>query len=226
MDMPSPQPAHFDPAQRPSDEAAEAAHGAPVLSVSHTSVGELTNTITITNIGQGILAWRADHEQEWFAINKQAGVALGSDVVCTPGVSCARDATLRITIAPELAPTNGSFGWVNIISLTTGQLWQVGVTPPSVTPRPSPTRAPTNTRTPTNTPTSTPRPAVVVGDVNCNRAANSVDASLILQFTAGLISALLCPEGGDANLDGGIDVLDATLILQLESGLIGALPPP
>lgn len=222
MDMPSPAPAHFDPVERPSDEAAEAAHGDPVLSVSHTSVDELATTVTITNIGQGILAWRADHEQEWFAIDKQAGVALGSDVICTLGVPCERDATLRITIAPNLAPTDGSFGWVNIISLTTGQLWQVGVNPPSVTAEP------TNTPRPTFTPTAvpTPPPAVIVGDVNCNRTANSVDATLILQFGAGLISALLCPEGGDVNLDGRINVLDATLILQFEGGLIDRLPPP
>ena len=222
MDMPSPAPAHFDPVERPSDEAAEAAHGDPVLSVSHTSVDELATTVTITNIGQGILAWRADHEQEWFAIDKQAGVALGSDVICTLGVPCERDATLRITIAPNLAPTDGSFGWVNIISLTTGQLWQVGVTPPPVTAEP------TNTPRPTFTPTAvpTPPPAVIVGDVNCNRTANSVDATLILQFGAGLISALLCPEGGDVNLDGRINVLDATLILQFEGGLIDRLPPP
>ncbi|MCH7579033.1 MAG: hypothetical protein IIB22_02185 [Chloroflexi bacterium] len=222
MDMPSPAPAHFDPVERPSDEAAEGAHGDPVLSVSHTSVDELATTVTITNIGQGILAWRADHEQEWFAIDKQAGVALGSDVICTLGVPCERDATLRITIAPNLAPTDGSFGWVNIISLTTGQLWQVGVTPPPVTAEP------TNTPRPTFTPTAvpTPPPAVIVGDVNCNRTANSVDATLILQFGAGLISALLCPEGGDVNLDGRINVLDATLILQFEGGLIDRLPPP
>ena len=222
MDMPSPAPAHFDPVERPSDEAAEGAHGDPVLSVSHTSVDELATTVTITNIGQGILAWRADHEQEWFAIDKQAGVALGSDVICTLGVPCERDATLRITIAPNLAPTDGSFGWVNIISLTTGQLWQIGVTPPPVTAEP------TNTPRPTFTPTAvpTPPPAFIVGDVNCNRTANSVDATLILQFGAGLISALLCPEGGDVNLDGRINVLDATLILQFEGGLIDRLPPP
>ncbi len=222
MDMPSPKPAHFDPVERPSDEVAAAAHGSPVLSVSETSVSALSNTITISNIGQGILAWRADHEQEWFAIDKQAGVALGSDVVCTPGAPCQRDATLRITIAPELAPTDGSFGWVNIISLTTGQLWQIGVTPPAITVEPIDTPRPTFTPTAVPTPT----PAVIIGDVDCSRAVNSLDAILILQFGAGLITGLLCVEGGDANLDGRINVLDATLILQLEGGLISSLPPP
>jgi len=211
MDMPSPG-LHFDPTERPRQQAADAAHGAPVLSVDETSVGEWTNTIKISNIGQGILSWRVDHDQQWFAIDKQAGVALGSDVVCSSGASCERDATLRITISPGSAPTDGSFGWVNIISLTTGQLWQVGVVPPSNTTDPTPTRR--------------PPPVVVVGDVNCNQAANSVDATLIMQLNAGLITALLCPQGGDANLDGRINVLDATLILQLESGLIGSLPPP
>ena len=224
MDMPSPQPWHFDPAERPSDDAAAAAHGNPVLFVSHTSVSELANTITITNIGQGILAWRADHEQDWFAIDKQAGVALGSDVVCNPNVPCDRSATLHITVAPGLAPTDGSFGWVNIISLTTGQLWQVGVLAPEVTPTFTPTDTPPPTNTPTSTPTLPPRPAVIVGDVNCSQSADSIDAILIMQFGAGLITALLCPEGGDTNLDGRINVLDAALILQLEGGLIDHLP--
>lgn len=237
MDIPTIQTPHVDPAERPSDEVAEAARGAPVLAVSHTSVTELSNTITITNIGQGILAWRADHPQDWFAIDKQAGVAISDDVVCSEGSPCRRNAALRITIAPELAPQDGSFGWVNIISLTTGQLWQVGVVPPPITPQPTPTTrptftpsfTPTATATPTPTlsptPTATPTPAFTLGDVSCNQTANSIDATLVLQFSAGLIQSLPCPEGGDANLDGTINALDATLILQFDSGLIDTLPP-
>ncbi len=250
MDMITIQPPHLDPAERPSDEVAAAAHGAPVLAVSHTSVNQLSTTITITNIGQGILAWRADHQQDWFAIDKQAGVAISDDVVCSEGSPCQRDATLRITIAPELAPTDGSFGWVNIISLTTNQLWQVGVIPAGVTPGPTATQGPsatplptvaptfpptsTNTSTPASTPTppptptatSTSTPVFTIGDVNCNLTANSIDATLVLQFSAGLVLSLPCPEGGDANQDGTINVVDATLILQLDSGLLDSLPPP
>lgn len=227
MDMLTIQTPHLDPAEQPSDEVAAAARGAPVLAVSHGSVEQLDNTIRISNIGQGILAWRADHDQDWFAIDKQAGVAIADDVVCSEGSPCQRDARLRITIAPELAPTDGSFGWVNIISLTTGQLWQVGVVPPAVTPGPSPTPLPTFTPTLTNTPIPTPTPtlAFTVGDVNCNLTANSIDAVLVLQFGAGLLASLPCPEGGDANQDGTINVLDATLILQFDSGLLATLPP-
>jgi hypothetical protein len=221
MDMPSPAPTHLDPVGRPSNQAAADAHGAPVLSVSHTHVDQLDTTITIRNVGEGILSWRADHEQTWFAINKQAGVALGDDVTCTQGVPCSRNATLRITIAPELAPRNGSYGWVNIISLTTGQLWQVGVVPPNSNP--GATATPTRTNTPRGT--STPSPRFPAGDANCSTAANSIDASLILQYGAGLVTSLPCPGAADANQDGTTNVLDAQVILQYTSGLIPALPP-
>ncbi len=46
---------------------------------------------------------------------------------------------------------------------------------------------PTPTRTPTATPTATPTP---LGDVNLDGTVNSVDASLILQYEAGLIPSL------------------------------------
>jgi hypothetical protein len=243
MDIPMIQGSHFDLVEQPSDEVAAAAHGAPVLAVSHTSVNQLSNTVTITNIGQGILAWRADHDQEWFAIDKQAGVAIASDVVCSPESPCERSATLNITIAPDLAPTDGSFGWVNIISLTTGQLWQVGVVPSGITPAPTattgpsptplptftPTFTPTSTnpptQTPTLTPTITPTPVVPIGDVNCNLTTNAIDVTLVLQFGAGLVPTLPCLAAADANLDGTVNVLDATLILQFVGGLIDSLPP-
>ena len=62
------------------------------------------------------------------------------------------------------------------------------------------------------------------GDVNCNGAVDSIDAALVLQQNAGLISALACQENGDVNLDGVVDSRDALLILQHVAGLLPGLP--
>ena len=64
----------------------------------------------------------------------------------------------------------------------------------------------------------------VTGDVNCTGGVNSIDATIILQLDAGLISSVICIQNGDVNGDGAINSLDATLILQLDAGLISVLP--
>ena len=66
----------------------------------------------------------------------------------------------------------------------------------------------------------------VPGDVSCDGAVNAIDATLILQFHAGLLSSMPCAASADINLDGSIDPLDVTLILQFDAGRIGSLPPP
>ena len=63
------------------------------------------------------------------------------------------------------------------------------------------------------------------GDVNCDAIANSLDALLILQLEAQLISSVPCPLGGDVNGDGFINSPDALLILQFKAQLIDSLPP-
>ena len=61
------------------------------------------------------------------------------------------------------------------------------------------------------------------GDVDCTGGATSIDAVLVLQFSARLIDTLPCPDEGDVNGDGRIGPLDAALILQMSAGL---LAPP
>ncbi len=61
------------------------------------------------------------------------------------------------------------------------------------------------------------------GDVNCDGLVSSIDAALILQFTAGLLGSLPCPDGGDVNDDGSTNSLDAALILQFSAGLLNSL---
>ena len=77
-------------------------------------------------------------------------------------------------------------------------------------------------------PTSTPiptGPTQRVGDTNCDGLINAIDATLILQFTAGLLGLLPCHNEGDANGDGRINSLDAALVLQFTAGLLDSLPP-
>jgi hypothetical protein len=68
-----------------------------------------------------------------------------------------------------------------------------------------------------------PTPAALVGDVNCSGAVDSIDAALVLQLSAGLISSLACQDAGDVNESGAIDAIDAALILQFVAGLIDSL---
>lgn len=86
-------------------------------------------------------------------------------------------------------------------------------------PQPTPTATPPVPATPTPTPPRTP------GDVDCRGSVNSIDAALVLQFDAGLLHSLSCPQNGDTNRDGRTNSLDAALILQLAAGLIATLPP-
>lgn len=63
------------------------------------------------------------------------------------------------------------------------------------------------------------------GDANCNGPANAIDAALVLQYGAALVSSLACPDAADVNGNGQIDSRDAALILQYVAGLIEQLPP-
>ncbi len=63
------------------------------------------------------------------------------------------------------------------------------------------------------------------GDVDCDGQVTSVDAALMLQYGAGLLSHLGCQQNGDINRDGQINSLDALLVLQYVAGLLHSLPP-
>jgi alpha-tubulin suppressor-like RCC1 family protein len=59
-----------------------------------------------------------------------------------------------------------------------------------------------------------------LGDVNCDDAVNSVDATLVLQFAAGTIESLASMGRADVNRDGGVNSIDALLILQVQAALL------
>jgi len=78
--------------------------------------------------------------------------------------------------------------------------------------------------TPTHLPTLTPTPAARAGDANCDGTTNSIDAALVLQYSAGLVSSLPCQANADVGGPGsGVNAIDAALILQFVAGLIPRL---
>jgi hypothetical protein len=74
---------------------------------------------------------------------------------------------------------------------------------------------------PTNTPTPTPTPRGLAGDANGDGATNAIDATIALQFAAGLLSSV--DQAADVNHDGRVDPVDASLILQYVAGLLSNL---
>jgi hypothetical protein len=222
MDIPSPRPWHFDLTPRPPAAATALLLGDPILGLSATSVDQPRNDVTIANIGSGILSWRAKRGQTWIHVNKQGGVALGPAVPCAPDSPCERSPTLRITVDAARDPGDPLTGWVDLESLVTGEVLRITVrrAPPPPT---SPTPSPTPSRTPT--PTATPTPVPLAGDANCQGDVNAIDATVVLQFSAGLLNSLPCRENADANANGVVDPVDAALILQFTAGIISGLPP-
>ena len=91
------------------------------------------------------------------------------------------------------------------------------LTPKGVIELPKPT--PMNTATPTPLPTPTPG-FILLGDANCDGSVNSIDAAVILQFSAGLTDLPACPLNADLNSSGDITSVDATIVLQAVAGLL------
>jgi hypothetical protein len=58
----------------------------------------------------------------------------------------------------------------------------------------------------------------------CDGVVESIDALVVLQYSAGLIVSKPCSASGDINGDGSIDARDAALILQHVAGLLPNLP--
>ncbi|MEX2158439.1 MAG: dockerin type I repeat-containing protein [Dehalococcoidia bacterium] len=63
------------------------------------------------------------------------------------------------------------------------------------------------------------------GDVSCDGSVDSRDASLILQYDAGLLGSLPCAQAADVDGSGSANAIDAIFVLQLEAGLIDVLRP-
>ncbi|MEX2159938.1 MAG: dockerin type I domain-containing protein [Dehalococcoidia bacterium] len=68
-------------------------------------------------------------------------------------------------------------------------------------------------------------PPIATGDANCSGRVDSIDAALILQLAAGLVTGLACQQAADVNASGVIDAIDAALVLQYAAGILPSLPP-
>ncbi|MCH7579632.1 MAG: hypothetical protein IIB22_05260 [Chloroflexi bacterium] len=64
------------------------------------------------------------------------------------------------------------------------------------------------------------------GDVDCSEIVSSIDAALILQLDAALITSLPCENKSDLDEDGTTDSTDALTILQFDAQLIVSVDPP
>ena len=102
---------------------------------------------------------------------------------------------------------------------------------PGTTPTPYPTMCASNffyttspayTVTVSGAPPPTPLP-VVAGDADCDGGLTSTDAALVLQYSAGLVLQVPCPDRADLQPDCDVDARDALIVLQVVAGL---LAPP
>lgn len=84
----------------------------------------------------------------------------------------------------------------------------------------TPTSAPSSTGTLEQPTPPKPPPSKPCGDVNSDFDVDSVDAALVLQFVAGLISSLENIGSADPSRDGEITAVDALMILQRSARLI------
>ena len=183
----------------------------PVVTNPSTSLDNKKITFTATKTGFYVLL---------VVVNIDAGTAVGNTY------------TLQITgpkptATPTLTPT--ATGTLAVIATPTLTPTVTGTLAFTATPTSTPTATSTPlTVAPTNTATTAPPTATtpgLLGDVNCNQAVDAIDAALLLQLIAGLLSSLDCEADADVNLDGNSNSIDVALILQFIAGLLADLPP-
>lgn len=66
--------------------------------------------------------------------------------------------------------------------------------------------------------------ALEEGDVTCDDDVGAIDAQLVLQHVAGLLTPMPCADQVDVDGDGVIGARDAALILQYSAGLVSGFP--
>jgi hypothetical protein len=145
----------------------------------------------------------------------------GTPPTNTPTATATTTSTPTITPTGTNTPTPTITATPTITSTPTITQTRTPTSTPLATN--TPTITPTRTSTPTRTPSPTPEKAV--GDVNDDGSVTSVDALLILQFDADLVTSLPNLQSGDINANGRVNAIDAALILQFEAGLLDQLPP-
>lgn len=63
----------------------------------------------------------------------------------------------------------------------------------------------------------------ILGDANCDAEVDVLDAQHILQYHAGIIPTVRCPDNADVTGNGEINAIDSLVVLWMDAGLIDAL---
>jgi len=64
---------------------------------------------------------------------------------------------------------------------------------------------------------------LTLGDVNLDKVVNNLDATVVLQYDAGIVDLDVTKGAGDVNDDSKVNNLDATEILKYDAGIINSL---
>ena len=108
MDIPTAKPQHTDATPKPPEWVRPLVLGAPRLTVDrpillvHVRPGQSATPaeVRISNAGTGIVPWRVSANKTWITVSQQAGVAVGTDMICLPDSPCERTAVLKISVDP------------------------------------------------------------------------------------------------------------------------------
>ncbi len=122
MDIPTPQPAHADPAAPVTPDFRARVLGSPVPAVSgppielrlDTGPAASRATVQVRNGGTGILVWSATPSASWIVIDPPAGAAVGPDVACGAAGGCAAASAITVTVNPVLLPQSAASGSITI----------------------------------------------------------------------------------------------------------------
>jgi len=109
MDIPTPKPEHRDSTPQPTLLHRLAVLGFPSMTVDRPIVlvnfrpGQSATPaeVRISNVGTGIVTWRATANKSWVTLSQTAGIAVGHDLKCLPDSPCERSAVLRISVDPS-----------------------------------------------------------------------------------------------------------------------------
>lgn len=122
MDIPTPQPAHADPATPVTPDFRARLLGSPVPAVTGQAIelrldaGPAASraTVQVRNSGTGILVWSATPSANWIVIDPPAGASLGSDVSCSAAIGCVASSSITVTVNPVLLPQSAASGSITI----------------------------------------------------------------------------------------------------------------
>lgn len=133
----------------------------------------------------------------------------GDTVLASIGLACQRVGESDLTVSLDV-----------LVDANPGDLRPIDAAPAHG--RVTCTDEPEPTATPTKEPGATPPGSEpkLPGDADCDRTVNAIDAALVLQYDAGLIDSLPCPDDADVDHDDSVNAIDAALILQKDAGLI------